>query len=152
MVSIIKFKPQMRVYNPEISKRVHFHDIETYEVVNDENDVLVDDVQEPSYSTMFAVAGYIMSSALLLLVNKITIHELPLPCFVLFTQLLCSSSVTRILGIFDVIDVEPLQVNKIKKFWLVPVIFMMTIFSNVKILQHANVETFIVFRDRKSVV
>lgn len=139
------------MYVPNVAKRVHFKDEVKYkdiEVCEDEDEDTDTELEKtPSvYSTFFAVVGYMLSSALLLLINKITIHELPLPCFVLFTQLFSSALVTRILGVLDVIEVEPLRVSKIRRFWLVPVAFMLTIYSNVKILQHANVETFIVFR------
>lgn len=33
-----------------------------------------------------------------------------------------------------------------KKFWIVAFVFLGTIFTNIKTLQYANVETFIVFR------
>lgn len=33
-----------------------------------------------------------------------------------------------------------------KKFWVVAFVFLGTIFTNIKCLQYANVETFIVFR------
>lgn len=148
----IKYKPQMKLYTPNMAKRVQFKDEVEYQDIEicadeDEDEDTDTEIEKTSvYSTIFAVVGYMLSSALLLLINKITIHELPLPCFVLFTQLLSSAVVTRTLGVLDVIEVEPLQVSKIRRFWLVPVAFMMTIYSNVKILQHSNVETFIVFR------
>jgi len=39
---------------------------------------------------------------------------------------------------------------QVKKFWIVAFVFLGTIYANMKTLQYANVETFIVFRSSKS--
>ena len=93
-----------------------------------------------------AIIGYMISSSLLLLVNKLIIHQYNCPIFILLTQLFVTALTTFSLGVIGYIDVDALCWTKVKKFWLVPVAFMMTIFSNIKILQYSNVETFIVFR------
>mmetsp|Transcript_23517 Transcript_23517/g.28970 ORF Transcript_23517/g.28970 Transcript_23517/m.28970 type:complete len:252 (+) Transcript_23517:346-1101(+) len=51
-----------------------------------------------------------------------------------------------IVGKLDIAEVDKLEMNKVKRFYIVPFAFLATIFANIKILQHANVETFIVFR------
>jgi len=85
-------------------------------------------------------------SALMLLVNKLAVHHLPAPSFVLLCQLVASAFFTASLGALGYIQVDQLEASKIKRFWLVPVSFLGTVFANIKILQNANVETFIVFR------
>ncbi|KAH9256660.1 hypothetical protein BASA81_005164 [Batrachochytrium salamandrivorans] len=93
-----------------------------------------------------AVLGYMLCSSLMLIVNKLAVHHLPAPSFVLLTQLIASAVACRALGLLGVIEVEPLELNKVKQFWIVPLAFLGTVFANIKILQFANVETFIVFR------
>ena len=95
---------------------------------------------------MFAIAGYMTCSALMLLVNKLAVHHLPAPGFVLLCQLVASAAFTYACGRLGYIEVDALEAGKVKRFWLVPVSFLGTVFANIKILQHANVETFIVFR------
>lgn len=97
-------------------------------------------------SAAVAVGGYMACSAMMLLVNKLAVHHLPTPSFVLFCQLFASALFTGGLGSAGVISVDKLEMSKVRRFWVVPVAFLGTIFANIKILQHANVETFIVFR------
>jgi len=97
-------------------------------------------------ATAWAVGGYMACSALMLLVNKMAVHYLPAPGFVVFCQLLASAAGVWAVGKMGYIEVEPLQWNLVKKFWIVPAAFLATLFANIKILQHSNVETFIVFR------
>ena len=97
---------------------------------------------------LFAILGYMTCSALMLLVNKLAVHYLPAPSFVLLCQLATSALVCWFLGKMGLIEVDALSLDKVKRFWVVPVAFLGTIFANIKILQYANVETFIVFRAR----
>lgn len=93
-----------------------------------------------------AVLGYMLCSSLMLIVNKLAVHHLPAPSTVLLSQLVASAAACRVLGLAGFIDVEPLNWNKIAQFWVVPLAFLGTVFANIKIIQYANVETFIVFR------
>lgn len=94
----------------------------------------------------FAIGGYMACSALMLLVNKLTVFYLPAPSFVLLCQLLSSAFFTKTCGALGFIKVDALTYSKAKRFFIVPLAFLCTIFANIKILQNANVETFIVFR------
>ena len=93
-----------------------------------------------------AVLGYMLCSSLMLIVNKLAVYHLPAPSTVLLSQLIASAVACRVLGMAGVIEVEPLNWSKIQQFWIVPLAFLGTVFANIKILQFANVETFIVFR------
>jgi solute carrier family 35 protein len=93
-----------------------------------------------------AVAGYMICSSLMLIVNKLAVHHLPAPSTVLLCQLVLSAVACKTLGVMGVIEVENLSWTKIQQFWIVPLAFLGTVFANIKILQNANVETFIVFR------
>lgn len=98
------------------------------------------------------VMGYMISSALLLIINKAVVLETGCPNFVLLTQMIATSFTVWTLGMLGFIEVDALSVDKLKQFWLVPTAFMATIFANIKILQNTNVETFIVFRASTPIV
>eukprot|EP01126_Amoeba_proteus_P051841 TRINITY_DN6221_c0_g2_i1.p1 TRINITY_DN6221_c0_g2~~TRINITY_DN6221_c0_g2_i1.p1 ORF type:complete len:328 (+),score=13.91 TRINITY_DN6221_c0_g2_i1:61-1044(+) len=95
---------------------------------------------------LFAVGGYMLCSSLMLLVNKFAVHSLPAPSTVILVQLLMSSGcmlTARYLGFADVL---PLKYDTVRHFFLVALTFLLSVFANMKTLQAANVETFIVFR------
>lgn len=96
--------------------------------------------------TLFALFGYMGCSSLMLICNKLAVHYLPAPSLVLFGQLFCSAFAVKAAGMAGVIEVDDLEWNKVKSFSLVACAFLAAIFTNMKTLQYANVETFIVFR------
>lgn len=95
---------------------------------------------------IFAVVGYALCSSLMLIVNKLAVHVLPAPSFVLLAQVTCSWVAVKVCGLLGVIEVDELEWPKAKGFFFVSVAFLACIFANIKILQYCNVETFIVFR------
>jgi hypothetical protein len=97
-------------------------------------------------TTAFAVVGYAACSSMMLIVNKLAVHLLPAPSFVLLAQVTCSWVAVKVCGLLGFIDVDELEWPKAKGFFLVSVAFLACIFANIKILQYCNVETFIVFR------
>mmetsp|Transcript_13554 Transcript_13554/g.19145 ORF Transcript_13554/g.19145 Transcript_13554/m.19145 type:complete len:312 (-) Transcript_13554:254-1189(-) len=97
-------------------------------------------------STPFAVGGYMLCSATLLISNKLAVHLLPAPSFILFAQLMGTVLVVQLAGALNYISPDKLEWNKAVKFFPVALIFLSTIFLNIKSLQYANVETFMVFR------
>ena len=94
----------------------------------------------------FAVAGYTVCSSLMLVVNKVAVHTLPSPAFVLFAQLFTSAAAVWLAGAFGWVMVDKLEFKKALAFMPVAAAFLGAIFTNIKTLQYANVETFIVFR------
>jgi solute carrier family 35 protein len=80
------------------------------------------------------------------------IHFLPAPAFILFCQLASSAGVVAAGSAFGVLDCDRLEWGKVQKFALVVVGFLACIFANIKVLQHANVETFITFRSSTPLV
>jgi solute carrier family 35 protein len=96
--------------------------------------------------TVMAVGGYMLISSTLLIVNKLAVSFLPLPSTILSAQLGFAALVTWVLGRAGVIEVDALTWETCRKFWLVPAVFLATVFANIKTLQTSNVETFIVFR------
>jgi len=95
---------------------------------------------------VFAIIGYMTCSAFMLLVNKVTVKNVPAPSLVLGSQLASTAVVVWIVGLLGLIDVDALEWGKIKSLLPVAMIFLATIFTNIMILNYSHVETFIVFR------
>jgi GDP-mannose transporter len=103
--------------------------------------------EKPFYSTTpFAVGGYMLCSATLLISNKYAIYKVAAPSFILFSQLMGTAVVVKAFAAMGKIECDALEKKKSKQFLPVALIFLATIFSNMKSLQYANVETFMVFR------
>ena len=103
--------------------------------------------EKPFYSTTpFAVGGYMLCSATLLISNKYAIYKVAAPSFILFSQLMGTAVVVKSFAAMGKIECDALEKKKSKQFLPVALIFLATIFSNMKSLQYANVETFMVFR------
>ena len=94
----------------------------------------------------FAAIGYMACSSMMLIGNKLAVHYMPAPSFVLWCQLAASAAGVWVLGMFGIIKVDALNMKKVLSFGPVALVFVGTLFCNMKTLQYANVETFIVFR------
>lgn len=105
-----------------------------------------------SPKTIFACVGYMTCSSLMLVMNKLAVHFLPAPAFVILGQLFMSAFAVWVAGILGFIKVDPLESTKVFKFAFVAFAFLAAIFSNIKVLQYCNVETFIVFRAATPIV
>lgn len=82
----------------------------------------------------------------MLLVNKVTIHLLPAPAFMLLCQLSASAAVVFAGAQAGWLKADAFERDKLRKFAPVVVGFLGGLFANAKVLSHANVETFIVVR------
>lgn len=100
----------------------------------------------------FAVGLYTLCSSSMLLVNKVAVTYLPAPSTVMLLQLLSSAAAVRIFAAFGVVQAEKLEWEKAKHFMIVALAFLGTLYTNMKCLQHANVETFIVFRSSTPII
>jgi len=101
----------------------------------------------PGGSTVFAVAGFMTCSSMMLVINKLAVHVLPYPMTVLALQL-CSCAIgVRFVGLLGFIQMEGLRLEKVLQFGITPIAFLATLFANIKILQYTNVETFIMIRN-----
>ena len=87
-----------------------------------------------------------LCSATLLISNKYAVYKVAAPSFILFSQLMGTALVVKAFAAAGKIECDPLEREKCIKFLPVALIFLATIFSNMKSLQYANVETFMVFR------
>jgi len=97
-------------------------------------------------TTAFAIVGYASCSSIMLVINKLAVHFLPAPGFVLFAQCTTSWMAVKLVAALGFIEVDELEWPKLKAFFPVAAAFLACIFTNIKTLQFANVETFIVFR------
>ena len=83
-------------------------------------------------STPFAVGGYMLCSATLLISNKYAVHKLPAPSFVLFSQLAGTALVVKAAEAMGYIKCDRLERDKAIRFFPVALIFVSTIFLNMK--------------------
>ncbi|KAJ1456882.1 hypothetical protein M885DRAFT_516441 [Pelagophyceae sp. CCMP2097] len=97
--------------------------------------------------TVVAVAGYMVCSATLLIGNKLAVSLVPAPSFILWAQLFGTFVAVKGAHMAGVItNCDALESTKMQKFLPVALIFVATIFTNMKSLEYANVETFMIFR------
>jgi len=100
----------------------------------------------------FALLGYATCSSLMLVMNKLAVHVLPAPSFVLLMQFLASWLAVKACGLCGCIVVDGLELTKLRQFFFVSLAFLACVYANIKTLQFANVETFIVFRASTPIV
>jgi GDP-mannose transporter len=131
----------------EMVKDMHNKNAETKEPQKN-----VADSKEQKAMVTFAIAGYATCSSLMLVVNKVAVHTLPAPSFVLLAQLVTSAAAVWFAGAIGWIKVDRLEMGKAISFFPVATAFLGAIFTNIKTLQYANVETFIVFRSSTPVL
>ena len=106
-----------------------------------------------SSALVLLVLYYALCSSTMLVINKVAIYYVPAPSFILFCQLCMSAGFVFVFQALGYIDADGgLQWSKIRGFPLVVFAFLGTIFANMKVLQHANVETFITFRASTPIV
>jgi len=74
------------------------------------------------------------------------VHLLPAPSFVLLMQFFASWFVVKLCGVVGLITVDALEWRKLRAFLPVSAAFLACVYANMKTLQFANVETFVVFR------
>ena len=97
-------------------------------------------------TTVFAILGYGACSSLMLVMNKLAVHLLPAPSFVLLMQFFASWFAVKLAGLLGFCKVDALEWKKMIAFLPISLAFLAAVFANIKTLQYANVETFIVFR------
>lgn len=91
---------------------------------------------------------YFASSCFMLLANKLTINFFPAPATVGLIQYIVTCVAVLLLSYFNIIEnVQRIEMETVKKYWVVPALFATAIFANGKLLEYSNVETFIVCRN-----
>jgi len=97
--------------------------------------------------TIYWGAAYFFCSSSMLLANKVAVYFIPAPVLITSVQYLVSALVPWVLSSMGWVESEPLTMETVAAYWKVPALFAAAIFANTKVLQTANVETFIVFRN-----
>mmetsp|Transcript_2545 Transcript_2545/g.9765 ORF Transcript_2545/g.9765 Transcript_2545/m.9765 type:complete len:379 (-) Transcript_2545:490-1626(-) len=92
------------------------------------------------------VIMYAVCSSSLSIVNKWAIMAVPFPSIVTACQFFTTAFSVFALGKVGALEVEPLQRDKLVRMAPINVVFYLAIFTNGKVLQYSNVETFIAFR------
>ena len=82
------------------------------------------------YVSTFAVLGYGACSSLMLVTNKLAVHFLPNPSFVLFVQCLASWLSVWMVGKCGCITVDRLELSKLRAFLPVSAAFLACIYTN----------------------
>lgn len=97
-------------------------------------------------TSLVLVLGYSISSISLALLNKYALVEFPHATFILALQLLTSSIISYGIGAVGLVAVDSLQWNKIYPFIPATLLFYAGLVVNLILLEHVNVDTFVVFR------
>lgn len=92
------------------------------------------------------VLGYGFSSSILAIVNKWAVTVFPYPGLLTALQYTTCALVVASLGGAGLLQHDPLSLPMLRRFLPAAFVFYTAIFTNTKLLMHANVETFIVFR------
>lgn len=95
---------------------------------------------------VFIAVGYAISSSMLVVINKWALLKWPYASTLTFVQLTVSWVCAFALGKMNIVQVDPLDPVKVKAFAPACLIFYIAIACNLKLLQYANVDTFIVLR------
>ena len=96
--------------------------------------------------TTFGIAAYAITSSMMLIVNKLAVTFFPHPSVLMCLQLMATTIIIGVLSGAGVLDAAPFEWKKAQPFLIVALGFLGALYANVKTLQYANVETFIVFR------
>lgn len=97
--------------------------------------------------TSWAVGGYMVCSSTLLVGNKYAVQRVKAPAFILWSQLFGTTVAVKAAHAVRAIEnLDALEWSKVLSFMPVALIFVATIFLNMKSLEYANIETFMIFR------
>jgi solute carrier family 35 protein len=96
---------------------------------------------------IFCFLTYFVASSSMLVVNKIVMTMLPAPAFVVSVQYLVTALFVLMLHKCGTIVLSPMPSwSGMKQYAVIPLVFSSAIFFNGKMLELANVETFLIFR------
>lgn len=107
---------------------------------------------DPKWPLWIVILYYTLASGTLLVINKVAIVQLPAPTFVLLAQLVFSAAAVLLAHAFGAVAITKATPRQLMHFLPVVFGFLGTIYANIKVLQHSNVETFITFRSSTPLV
>eukprot|EP00884_Botryococcus_braunii_P013739 jgi/Botrbrau1/22366/Bobra.0002s0043.1 len=100
----------------------------------------------------FLIVAYSVCSSMLLILNKVAVTYIPAPSFILFCQLASCAVFVKAMSLARLVECEPLEYEKSKKFALIVFGFIGTLFANVTALKYVPVDTIICFRASTPIV
>jgi GDP-mannose transporter len=95
---------------------------------------------------------YGLCSSTLIVINKLAVHSLQAPVFILMSQLLFAAATVKGAALGGLLEAEPLQWALVRPFSLIILGFLGTLYANIQVLAFSNVETFITFRSSTPLV
>lgn len=95
---------------------------------------------------------YGLCSSTLIVINKVAVHNLRAPTFILILQLAFAAGTVKGCNLFGLLEAEKLEWRLVQPFLLIVAGFLGTLFANIKVLVYSNVETFITFRSSTPLV
>ncbi|XRB17856.1 GDP-mannose transporter [Pseudoscourfieldia marina] len=102
------------------------------------------------YGRVWYVGGIIVAYAAcnsqMLIINKLCLTHIPVPNFVLFCQLSFNAVAIFALSTLKIVASDKLELDKVRRFSPVVILFIGTLFSNLKAIQRVPVDTFICVR------
>jgi drug/metabolite transporter (DMT)-like permease len=99
-----------------------------------------------SWTSIWAMCTFSVCSSTLLLVNKVCMHRVPAASFISTVQFIATGITCLTLKYSGLAVVDDFEWVKVKPYLYYVVMFVATIYCNMKSLEHSNVETIIVFR------
>jgi len=93
-----------------------------------------------------AVVFYCICSGSMLIVNKLAVVHLPVPALLTVCQFTSASTFVYTCKLLGILEMDDFEWSKVKYFVLYVLAFSLGTWTNMKVLQTANVETVIVFR------
>ena len=96
--------------------------------------------------TVLSVVLYSLCSGTLVLINKLTLHFIPLPSLVVTVQIWATLTFIYGANIFGFIAIDKLSWGFMKPYLVYTILFAFGIYANMRSLSSSNVETVIVFR------
>ena len=106
----------------------------------------MDDTTQLTPRAGMAMVVYSIVSASMLLINKMCLHVVPLPGLVSVVQFVFAAVSIALIKVSGVAIVDDFEWRKVRAYLLYVGLFVIGIFTNMKSVQKANVETVIVFR------
>jgi GDP-mannose transporter len=105
-----------------------------------------------TYKIPLILLYYGLASSTLIVINKLAVHNVKAPVFILMMQLLFAAGVVKGSAVAGVVEAEKLQWTLVKPFILIIFGFLGTLYANIQVLSYSNVETFITFRSSTPLV
>jgi len=102
--------------------------------------------EAPTQSMLFSIVYYTICSSVMLVANKAAVHYVPLPGLLGCAQVLFTTVCVYLAQGMQWIVAHGFTLQQVKAFTPYALAFVASFYTNMKALQHSNVETVIVFR------